>query len=622
MKLRLSIVVGDNVVAFEHPGPVVSIGRDPECELCLEGEASDAVSRRHARIDLTDQGATVSDTGSSNGTLLNGRPLKESSPLRVGDQIQMGYTGAILNVLELDLAPKRTGLRPPSRMLAVGSISACLLFLVLATAGIFLWKRAPATEELVTSDRPAVAVTPPQVEKVAAPPSSDPLAERPRASTPRQTPTLAAAPDAAADSASEEEKEVGTYVVHEHWVSVLVQRRGEGYPWTVLRPDARIVTGNTLVSLPGYKSVVGFDSGLELILWGNLPEFSPAPPLLESAVLVHSPPAGFDGDLALDRGRIVIANRKAGGAAARLRLRFLREIWDVELPDAGSAVGIERWSRLDQEHTGTTAACVGLFSQGRVRLKTPRETLDLGDAARVSWVSQNAGQLYRTQLSQRPDWWTRAPDEKSPEVKKALRSLLDWRDILGGDAESKSTAQSSKDVVGAIKTQVDEIRDPDNQDVGIFFLAALDAIEPLIGCLKDRQNPNVRGVTLLAMQSWLGQSDRRGTELAHKLERGGDPKDRAERIVRLLHFYPPQALNQRKTYEELVAYLDDEDLLVRNLAFWHLDRIGVAGLLPEEAKKIPYDPAWDPERRHAGVEQWKRLIADGKVPASAGHEAR
>jgi hypothetical protein len=82
----------------------------------------------------------------------------------------------------------------------------------------------------------------------------------------------------------------------------------------------------------------------------------------------------------------------------------------------------------------------------------------------------------------------------------------------------------------------------------------------------------------------------------------------------LLHFYPPEALDQKKTYEDLIGYLDDDTLLVRDLAFWHLDQLGVGGRLPEEARKIEYDSTWEAEKRRPAVEQWKKLLREGKVP--------
>src|SRR5262245_41640307 len=116
MKVRLQIATAPGgSTTLEHAGPVVRIGRDPECELALQGEASQSVSRQHARIDLAAGGATVCDNGSSNGTLLNDRPVTTPAPPRVGDRSQLGYTGPTLTVVELDLA---AGGEPGGRLLS------------------------------------------------------------------------------------------------------------------------------------------------------------------------------------------------------------------------------------------------------------------------------------------------------------------------------------------------------------------------------------------------------------------------------------------------------------------------------------------------------------------------
>jgi len=60
--------------------------------------------------------------------------------------------------------------------------------------------------------------------------------------------------------------------------------------------------------------------------------------------------------------------------------------------------------------------------------------------------------------------------------------------------------------------------------------------------------------------------------------------------------------------------LDDDNLLVRDLAFWHLDRLGVGGRLPEKTRKIDYDLTSEPEKRQQAVEQWKKLLREGKMP--------
>ena len=66
-------------------GPATIVGRDPSCDLCL---SLNAVSRRHARIEKTAHGYSITDLDSRNGTFVNGQRLGErSTPLRDGDEI-------------------------------------------------------------------------------------------------------------------------------------------------------------------------------------------------------------------------------------------------------------------------------------------------------------------------------------------------------------------------------------------------------------------------------------------------------------------------------------------------------------------------------------------------------
>lgn len=632
MKLRLSITVAaGNSRTFEHAGPIVRIGRDADCDLSLQGAFGDAVSRQHARIELTPKGATLTDVGSSNGTLFNGYLLDGAAPLSVGDRIQMGYTGATLTVLELDLTPRpavdAAGVRRP---VWISAIAAAVLVIAIG-AGAILLRRPRAPEEhapdpmakappVPVSPQPSVPPSPAKVDPPRQPSPVPPPVEPPK--PPPPLPVAAPAADTPKGAPSEEVKEVGSYVALDRWVSVLLQRQGEAYPWVVLRPEGRVSTACTLVSLPGYRSLIALDGGPHLTLWGNLPEFSASPPVLESVVMLHNPSPGIDLDFTLDRGRVLIANRKTTAGPIHVRLRFLREAWELELPDDKSEAGVELWTLPRGAPSGSPsqqpAACLGLFTKGRVLVKTPHQSFDLGDRSRLSWVSQNPTALYRAGLPELPAWWAKPPERQTPEVQKALRSLLDWSDKLGvraaDPARRKEPANGGTPVVTTIKTQVEEVKDADNQDVGIFFLAALDEMEPLLGFLKDRQNANVRGVTLFALQSWLSRGGQHASELTHILERRGDSKDKAERIVRLLHFFPSEALDQKQTYGDLIGFLDDDNLLVRDLAFWHLDQLGVGGRLPEEARKIAYDPTWEPEKRRPAIEQWKKLLDQGKVP--------
>lgn len=70
--------------ALEHDR--TSLGRAPECAVFLDDVT---VSRRHAVITRGDDGFTLHDEGSLNGTYVNRRRV-ESAKLEDGDEVQVG----------------------------------------------------------------------------------------------------------------------------------------------------------------------------------------------------------------------------------------------------------------------------------------------------------------------------------------------------------------------------------------------------------------------------------------------------------------------------------------------------------------------------------------------------
>lgn len=74
---RISLQSGDNI-----------LGRDSDDgRIRLD---SPTVSRRHARISISVNGASVEDLGSKNGTFLRGEPVAAAAPLADGDEIRVG----------------------------------------------------------------------------------------------------------------------------------------------------------------------------------------------------------------------------------------------------------------------------------------------------------------------------------------------------------------------------------------------------------------------------------------------------------------------------------------------------------------------------------------------------
>jgi DNA-binding winged helix-turn-helix (wHTH) protein len=77
---RLSLVTGENL-----------IGRDDAATIRLDDPV---VSRRHARILVSDAGAHIEDLGSKNGTFIGGRPVL-GSPAPLHDGIELAF-GTVL----------------------------------------------------------------------------------------------------------------------------------------------------------------------------------------------------------------------------------------------------------------------------------------------------------------------------------------------------------------------------------------------------------------------------------------------------------------------------------------------------------------------------------------------
>ena len=65
----------------------LTIGRDPQADVPL---SAPIISWRHARLDRTAQGHTLTDLKSTNGTFLNGQRISGSAPLKSGDVIGLG----------------------------------------------------------------------------------------------------------------------------------------------------------------------------------------------------------------------------------------------------------------------------------------------------------------------------------------------------------------------------------------------------------------------------------------------------------------------------------------------------------------------------------------------------
>jgi Protein of unknown function (DUF3662)/FHA domain len=91
VRAELVLPEGERVAVGEEP---VVIGRLPECTVVL-GDPN--VSRRHAEVRHVGEALVVTDLGSTNGTRVNGVPVREQH-LASGDEITVGSTTLVLEL--------------------------------------------------------------------------------------------------------------------------------------------------------------------------------------------------------------------------------------------------------------------------------------------------------------------------------------------------------------------------------------------------------------------------------------------------------------------------------------------------------------------------------------------
>lgn len=93
---------------FPINGPT-AIGRAPECDISVQG---DEISRRHALVKPTPDGLSVEDLGSSNGTYVNGKSVRQAF-LNPGDELKLDTVRFIVVAPGMEMTQQTARLAKP-----------------------------------------------------------------------------------------------------------------------------------------------------------------------------------------------------------------------------------------------------------------------------------------------------------------------------------------------------------------------------------------------------------------------------------------------------------------------------------------------------------------------------
>ncbi len=98
MRVKLKVMKGASAgKIFEVKVPQFVIGRSSGCQLRPQ---SDAISRQHCVILVSDEGATIRDLGSRNGTIVNGTAIAGETRLATDDQLRVGPLHLLVTVTD------------------------------------------------------------------------------------------------------------------------------------------------------------------------------------------------------------------------------------------------------------------------------------------------------------------------------------------------------------------------------------------------------------------------------------------------------------------------------------------------------------------------------------------
>ncbi|HEV2947183.1 MAG TPA: hypothetical protein VGX70_07390 [Gemmataceae bacterium] len=386
--------------------------------------------------------------------------------------------------------------------------------------------------------------------------------------------------------------------------------------WQVAPPELPLSPGDLVVSLPGFRAPIRLTSGLEIHLLGNLPAVnnpaepsSPGREIWESAIRLHADPQ-LDLDVTLLRGRIVITNQKANGEG-HARLRFGDEKWDLTLPEPGNAAALElrtyipAGALIDKDHHGEEPTSeLSLFAlRGRAELKVRYDSYSLEPPpgpAMFSW--NNVGPISRRpqDLKQLPTWAAEVLDTpggkpKADPVPEALTGLQ--QKLLGAAS-----------VPSALK---DSLNHPDisTRVLAIYCLGAIEELDAVLDAFgNERQFREVRLASMTAIRNWISRGADNQQRLFLALEKKYSSAT-GEVILHLWNGFSEAQLQTPEVYASLIGYLKHPDLPVRELAHHQLI------LVVPEGKAITYDPAGARGQRDLAVEEWKKLIPSGSIPA-------
>ena len=369
---------------------------------------------------------------------------------------------------------------------------------------------------------------------------------------------------------------------------ILVHATGSDEGWRRLSTQDALLADQELIALPTFRPGIALSTG-----GGAMAH------LVGGSVVRLLPPDqnGVPGLHIVD-GQVVIAT--AGKPGTQLNLRIGDELYLVTFlgPDARVAVDAHRWladgvDPLDDQVRTTADLYVASGAIEYSSASQAAPTTVKAPAARPLIVPGSDGETPASTESTFPPWIHGNP---LSQVEKWAAEALD-KELI----RDEPVLARLRDLADHRKVEV--------RNLAVHCLTLLGDFEAFLPLLNDDKQKVNWPSQIEAVRRVLARNPVLAQQIKETLDGQRDAK-KAKDIYEMLRGYSKRQL-QDGAAARLVAYLDHEDLDIRVLAFWNLQRVSVGTL--------GYRPEYTAAKRQQGVRAWKQKLADGQVvPKSSG----
>jgi hypothetical protein len=301
--------------------------------------------------------------------------------------------------------------------------------------------------------------------------------------------------------------------------------------------------------------------------------------------------------LEIERGRILLHREAQAGDPLLVGIGVKGEAWQLGLVDLKTTCGIEiiprQPNRLDQEmganwYTGGVYVIGGSarFADGKglqADLKI-RQQIPLTPEHRTALADPASG--FSPPTSDFPAWL-----DSTFEAGTTTRMRTQTLFAKEFDAEQPL----SDNIPPVVKHE-----EPSLSELAVQCLAVTGQHAELVRALRHPDHEESRLASIIGLRTWLAMMPGRGPLLKKDLEAILSSEQDIETIYQLLWGYTPQDAQDPRKSQRLVAWLEHDLVAVRQLAFFHIQK-----LTGQDYDYLPHNPS---AQRFAAIRRWQRHL--------------